>query len=89
MKTVKNLKEIIERAITVVLYRDGDISTEDGNFATTSTDAIILLEGAITEFFSDEANSDDVTVDNYSDIMNAVASLNLSIDYVNSKQVKS
>ena len=50
------LKELIERAILVAYWRDGDVDTEDGTFATTDTDQMIRLESAIQDLFGLEAN---------------------------------
>lgn len=43
------IKEVLRQAIMVVAYRAGDISTEDGSYATTCTDSIIHLESALCE----------------------------------------
>lgn len=53
---MEQLKELIERAILVAYWRDGDIDTEDGTFATTDTDQMIRLESAIQDLFGLEAN---------------------------------
>jgi hypothetical protein len=50
------LYKLIEQAILVAHNRSGDIDTEDGTFATTSTDEIIRLEEAIQEFTGLEAS---------------------------------
>jgi len=52
-------KHIIEIAIQIVLFRDSDVYTEDGTFATTCIYQIISLEQAIAEAF--ELDSDDVS----------------------------
>ena len=53
---LKELKELIERAILVAYWRNGDVDTEDGTFATTDTDEFIRLEQAIQELFGLEAH---------------------------------
>lgn len=53
---MEELKELIERAILVAYWRDGDVDTEDGTFATTDTDQMIRLESAIQDLFGLEAN---------------------------------
>ena len=45
--------------MVVIEYRNGDVDTEDGTFATTETDAIIGLEMSLAEAFND--NGDDAT----------------------------
>lgn len=51
------LKELLNRAVLVAYWRDRDIDTEDGTFASTDTDEMIHLESAIQEFFGGmEAN---------------------------------
>ena len=45
---MSQLKQLIERAILVVHWRDGDIDTENGTFATTDLDEMIHLE--VTQF---------------------------------------
>lgn len=56
-----DLKEIIGRAISLIETRSGDISTEDGCFATVDTDAIIHLEEVLGEVFN--PNGDDATME--------------------------
>lgn len=41
--------EALRQAVMVVSYRDGDVSTEDGERATTDTDCMIRLESALCE----------------------------------------
>lgn len=53
---MKQLKELIERAILVACCRSGDVDTEDGSHATTDTDEMIRLESAIQDLFDLEAN---------------------------------
>ncbi|AWB00232.1 hypothetical protein CU052_13415 [Vibrio harveyi] len=53
---MKKLKELVKRAILVAYWRDGDVDTEDGTFATTSTDDMIRLESAIQDMFDLEAH---------------------------------
>ncbi|ENP0825576.1 hypothetical protein ACCI36_002728 [Vibrio parahaemolyticus] len=53
---MEQLKELIERAILVAYWRNGDVDTEDGTYATTDTDEMIRLESAIQELFGLEAN---------------------------------
>jgi len=51
------LKELLSRAIWVAYWRDRDIDTEDGTFASTDTDEMIHLESAIQDLFGGmEAN---------------------------------
>ncbi|MGR5367001.1 hypothetical protein [Photobacterium damselae] len=52
---MEQLKELIERAILVAYWRNGDVDTEDGTYATTDTDEMIRLESAIQELFGIEA----------------------------------
>ncbi|URC15434.1 hypothetical protein JLT2_66 [Paraglaciecola Antarctic JLT virus 2] len=47
-----NLKEVLKLAVALTLSRDGDVTTEDGNFATVDTDIIIELDMAISKAFS-------------------------------------
>jgi hypothetical protein len=57
------LKRVIELATALVLSRGGDVSTEDGNFATVDDNIIIELDSAIAEAFelkSDDVNESDV-----------------------------
>ena len=54
---------IIELATALVLSRGGDVTTQDGNFATVDDNIIIELDSAIATAFclnSDDVNSDDV-----------------------------
>ena len=67
------MKKVIELATALVLSRGGDVSTEDGNFATVDDNIIIELDSAIAEAF--ELNSDDV---NESDIPMIMAILKSS-----------
>lgn len=53
---MEKLYNLIEQAILVAHNRSGDIDTEDGTFATTSTDEMIRLEEAIQEFTELEAS---------------------------------
>jgi hypothetical protein len=53
---MEQLKELIERAILVAYWRNGDVDTEDGTYATTDTDEMIRLESAIQELFGLEAH---------------------------------
>ena len=53
-----NMKRIIELSTALVLSRSGDVSTEDGNFATVDDNIIIELESSIALAF--ELDSDDV-----------------------------
>jgi hypothetical protein len=57
------MKKVIELATALVLSRSGDVSTEDGSFATVDDNIIIELDGAIAEAFgldSDDVNESDV-----------------------------
>lgn len=67
------MKKVIELATALVLSRGGDVSTEDGSFATVDDNIIIELDSAIAEAF--ELNSDDV---NESDIPMIMAILKSS-----------
>ena len=67
------MKRVIELATALVLSRGGDVSTEDGSFATVDDNIIIELDSAIAEAF--ELNSDDV---NESDIPMIMAILKSS-----------
>ena len=58
---MSDLKEILGRAILVIQYRNGDIDTEDGSFATTCTDEMIHLEQALADMFNDDG--DDASMD--------------------------
>ncbi|EGQ7810347.1 hypothetical protein I6Y99_004390 [Vibrio parahaemolyticus] len=51
----KKLVELVAQAILIAFYRDGDVDTEDGTFATTDTDVMIRLESAIQDAFGMEA----------------------------------
>lgn len=46
--------EVLRHAIMVVAYRNGDVDTEDGSYATTDTDSIIRLESALCEALGTE-----------------------------------
>jgi hypothetical protein len=61
------IKEILIAAALVVLKRHGDVSTEDGSFATVDTDALLRLDYAFAEHF--ELDSDDVTRENFGDLI--------------------
>ena len=61
------IRIIIELATALVLSRSGDVSTEDGYFATVDDDIIIELDSAIAIAFG--LNSDDVTADSIPVIM--------------------
>jgi len=45
----EKLKGVLKQAVLVCEYRAGDVSTEDGNFATTDIDSIIRLEEALCD----------------------------------------
>ncbi len=66
----EKMKDVLLYAVGIVLSRDGDVSTEDGEFATVGTDDIILLEAAIVDAF--DLDSDDVTS---SDILKVCATI--------------
>ena len=61
------IKAVIELATALVLSRGGDVSTEDGNFATVDDDIIIELDSAIAIAF--KLKSDDVTPESVPMIM--------------------
>ena len=67
------IKDIIEMAAMVVLTRMGDVDTDDGTLATVGTDAIIILEEAITKAF--DLGSDDVTFENMPALLRQVKDL--------------
>jgi len=50
------LKELLKRAVEVARWRTGDVSTEDGTFATTELDQMIHLEIAVQDYFGLEAH---------------------------------
>lgn len=70
---MNNLKTILQFAAQVVLFRGGDINTEDGTYATTECDGIINLESSIADYF--KLGSDDVTSDNFNDLTLKIDSL--------------
>lgn len=43
--------DVLEAAVLVAQYRGGDVDTEDGSFATTSIDNIIMLDEAVEKLF--------------------------------------
>lgn len=49
---MEKLKELISRAILVAAWRDGDVYTEDGTYATTDVGEMIHLESSIQELFN-------------------------------------
>lgn len=55
------LIKVLTCASNVVLSREGDISTEDGDLATCHVDDIIYLEETLVELLN--LPSDDVTLD--------------------------
>ncbi len=68
---MSELKELLNRAIFVAYWRDRDIDTENGTFASTDTDEMIRLESAIQEFFGGMESNDLIgtgRVDHYIDI---------------------
>jgi len=52
------LKDVLYQAIMVIAYRDGDVSNENGNYATTDCDSLIRLESALCEYLG--TSSDDI-----------------------------
>jgi hypothetical protein len=52
------ISDVLLRAAEVIVSRDGDTTTEDGDFACVDIDSIIHLESDISKLFS--LNSDDV-----------------------------
>ncbi|EOW9224826.1 hypothetical protein ACN26P_003358 [Vibrio cholerae] len=56
MNTKEKLQDLIERAILVAYFRDGDVDTNDGTYATTDTDQMIHLESAIQSLFGLESS---------------------------------
>jgi len=69
----EKIKRILELATALVLSRSGDVSTEDGNFATVDDNIIIELELSISEAFNLE--SDDVNIGDVSVIRDALDAL--------------
>ncbi len=57
-----NTKEILKLAAELVLTRQGDVTTTDGDFATVDTDLIIRLDEALAREFTND--SDDVNFEN-------------------------
>ena len=54
---MSGLNELIYHAIMVAHWRDGDVDTEDGTYATTDTDEMIRMESSIQGAFDGmEAN---------------------------------
>lgn len=66
----KRMREIIESAAIVIVSRSGDISTEDGVFATTDIDALLNLQIAIVNAF--DLDNDDVELKDISKITTAL-----------------
>jgi len=56
----QKIKDVLRYAVLIVEYRGGDVSTEDGNLATTDVDAMINLGAALCEAF--DTTSDDPTM---------------------------
>ena len=56
----QDIKNVLAMAVTVVECRKGDVSTEDGMFATTDLDAIIDLEATLCKAF--DTVSDNVSM---------------------------
>lgn len=67
---ISDLKEIIKLAAHVVLLRHGDVSTENGNYATTDSDSMIRLDQAIADTF--DLDSDDVTFENIDTLLGRI-----------------
>ena len=57
----EKIVEVVNAASCIVLIREGDVSTEDGDFATCPIGDIIDLEGALVSLLN--LPSDDVTLD--------------------------
>ena len=57
----EEIKNVLIEAAQVVAWRNQDVSTEDGTFATTCTDAIIRLEQALCDALN--TSSDDVVLE--------------------------
>lgn len=62
MSNEVKLSDVLLGAVGVVLSRDGDVSTDDGCFASVDIGSIINLESGISKFF--DLDSDDVTFSN-------------------------
>tara|TARA_R110000772_G_scaffold174521_1_gene286409 strand:- start:394 stop:609 length:216 start_codon:yes stop_codon:yes gene_type:complete len=69
----KSINKVIELAVKLVLSRSGDVTTEDGNFATVDDNIIIELDCAIAEAF--DLNSDDVNESDLPDIIDKLSKL--------------
>jgi len=54
------IKEVLRCALHVAEWRDGDIDTEGGSFATTGIDQIIALQRALADLFSVDDDVGDV-----------------------------
>jgi len=67
------LKEILVQAACVVLMRHGDVSTEDGSYATVDTDSLLRLDYSLAEYF--DLDSDDVTFENIDDLIAKIRKL--------------
>lgn len=68
MMSELTIKDVIEQAVFLVLSRNGDVDTEDGNFATCGTDEIIRLDMALANLLklpSDDVSSDDLELINH------------------------
>jgi hypothetical protein len=58
---IEKLKEVLTKAVMVIEYRAGDVSTEDGTYATTDTDEIIRLESALCDALGTEFDDIDLS----------------------------
>ena len=71
---MKKLNELLEQAVFVCWNRHGDISTEEGEFATTDTDSIIRLEAAICDYF--DLDSDSLELGHFDAIKHKINQIN-------------
>lgn len=70
---MSDLKSIIKLAAQAVIFRSGDVTTEDGYYATTDCDIMINLDSTIAEYFN--LDSDDVTTGNFNELICKIDSL--------------
>lgn len=61
------IKQILIAAAQVVLLQHGEFSTEQGSFATVDSDAILLLDSALSYHF--KLDSDEVTFENIDELI--------------------
>jgi len=66
----ESIKKVLLAALEVVSDRAGDVTTEDGDFATTEVGSMIELQTALAEAFN--AVSDDVVYDEMAPIIESL-----------------